>query len=144
MKLAKLRSPGFSLVEVTLALGVASFAALSILAAMSSGTAALRRAVDTTVQSQIAATVLGGVAQMDFSKLEDIDGQVTGYDNRGFPLTNASDGVYSATTKVERGVTLPGAPGSNTNLARITLTVVQNGRSADAFLFSTTVANNGL
>lgn len=63
--------PGFSLMEVALALAVASFAAIGLLSLTSSGLGNYRQVMDTTVAAQIGERVVNDAEQADFQALTD-------------------------------------------------------------------------
>ena len=66
---SNVRSRAFSLVEVTICLGVASFALVSIFALIPVGLTNFRGAMNTSIGSQIAQKVLSEVQQSDFDAL---------------------------------------------------------------------------
>jgi uncharacterized protein (TIGR02598 family) len=65
------RRAGFTLVEVTLALGIVAFAFLALLALLPAGNVAFRRAVDLAVCGQIAQRVISDCQNADFDTLTD-------------------------------------------------------------------------
>lgn len=66
-----LRRAGFTLVEVTLALGIVAFAFLALLALLPAGNVAFRRAIDLAVCGQIAQRVISDCQNADFDTLTD-------------------------------------------------------------------------
>lgn len=62
---------GFSLVEVTLSLGIISFAFLSIFMLIPTGLNTFREATDASIGSQIAQRVIGDAQQTDYDRLTD-------------------------------------------------------------------------
>ena len=60
----------FSLVEVCLALGIVSFALLSVVGLMPVGLSAMRQAMDQTTEAQIARTISGEAALVPFDELD--------------------------------------------------------------------------
>lgn len=60
----------FSLVEVCLALGIVSFALLSVVGLMPVGLSAMRQAMDQTTEAQIARVISGEAALVPFDKLD--------------------------------------------------------------------------
>lgn len=65
------RRAGFTLVEVTLALGIVAFAFLALLALLPAGDVAFRRAIDLAVCGQIAQRVISDCQNADFDLLTD-------------------------------------------------------------------------
>ncbi len=68
-------SAGFSLVEVTLAIGIVAFAFLSILAMLPVGLATFDRAVNATVEARIAQQIFSDAQQVKFEDLGDTAGR---------------------------------------------------------------------
>ncbi len=66
----------FSLVEITLALGIISFALVSVMALMPLGMKNLRSAIDTTVSAQITQSLVAETQQAKFSELRDLHPQL--------------------------------------------------------------------
>src|SRR5437868_6771867 len=60
---------GFTLVEVTLALGIVAFAFMALLALLPAGNVAFRRAIDLSVCGQIAQRVISDCQNADFDVL---------------------------------------------------------------------------
>ena len=65
------RRAGFTLVEVTFALGIVAFAFLALLALLPAGNVAFRRAIDLAVCGQIAQRIISDCQNADFDKLTD-------------------------------------------------------------------------
>jgi uncharacterized protein (TIGR02598 family) len=74
------RRAGFTLVEVTLALGIVAFAFLALLALLPAGNVAFRRAIDLAVCGQIAQRVISDCQNGDFDKLTEADPKSTSAD----------------------------------------------------------------
>ena len=68
------RRAGFTLVEVTLALGIVAFAFLALLALLPAGNVAFRRAIDLAVCGQIAQRVISDCQNADFDTLTAANG----------------------------------------------------------------------
>lgn len=71
--IAELRSSGFSLVEVVLAVGVISFAFVAILGLLPAGLHQFRQAMDTSVASQISQRIIQDAQQTDFDILTEVN-----------------------------------------------------------------------
>src|SRR4051812_41937151 len=72
------RSPGFTLVEVTLALGVIAFAFVALLALLPAGNNAFRRAIDLATCGQIAQRVISDAQNANFDTLTGVTSATTG------------------------------------------------------------------
>ncbi len=130
------RRSAFSLVEITLALGIISFALVSVMALMPLGMKNLRSAIDTTVSAQITQSLVAETQQTDFSELETF---TRSFDDQGQPLDQftAAGALYDARVSVFQDVELPGSA-PNGNVARIKVEVVANpGRKSLSSAFST-------
>lgn len=84
------RCHGFSLVEVTLAIGIVSFSLLAVLGLMPVGLSTLRQATEQTVESQIVQKLGGEASLTSFSKIgANFSGRTFYYDDQGRYLTNS-------------------------------------------------------
>lgn len=134
---------GFSLVEVTLAIGVAAVAIVSLLALLPVGLGQAREAIDTTVTAQIATRLANDAQQTDFDTLT---AEETGkppsdktfrqsairyFDDQGaeLPVTRRREAIYHSVVRVVPASPLPvGAttPDYNPDLATIAVQIVYN------------------
>jgi uncharacterized protein (TIGR02598 family) len=80
----------FSLVEVVLALGVTSFALLSMVALIPLGLSESREATDSTTESQIVQYARNEIEMTPFTNLSVWAGTSSYYDNQGLPTTKGS------------------------------------------------------
>lgn len=116
-----LRPSGFSLVEVTIAMGIVATVLVALMALLPYGMDSIREAKSTQVQARIANEIIGELQMADwgtepgYSKLRNYDGMVRNYDNEGTLIedtadSNKQDTIYKA--KIEVPVTermeLPG------------------------------------
>ncbi len=120
---------GFTLVEVTLALGILSFAMVSLTGLISVGLSSFRGSVNITVESQIAQAVLNQKRQTAFDTLVSPSGLVETryYTNEG-DQTEKPDAIYVARIEVNPSVDLPAsgtARFANKSLARVDVRVVK-------------------
>jgi uncharacterized protein (TIGR02598 family) len=120
----------FSLVEVTLALGIIAFAFVAIVGLIPVGLSTARDAMETSVRSQIVQRVVSDVKQTD---LQDIDGGDLSFDDQANPVSvGNADKIYDVRVALAN-VVLPSAP-ANADLQRVTITVVNNpGNQSDPF-----------
>jgi len=167
----KVRRPqaAFSLVEVTIAIGIVAFAFISVLGLIPTGLNDSRQAIDATVGSQIMQRVVNEAQQTDFDQLiKDyagitISGTTAGvkyarfFDDQGaevIPVSQAmpptlsssekSRIIYWVNTRIMAATVTPytdsvqPVEASNTNLATITVQIVNNPGNQDLNLDSTT------
>jgi uncharacterized protein (TIGR02598 family) len=124
----------FSLVEVTLALGIVAFSLVTLLGLMPMGLATFHKAVETSVSSQIVQQVVTDVEQTDFSQLTTSATGVTQlglryFDDQGNELPSATSpgAIYQVNVVVNTSPVFSG--GSSTaapSLACLTIDIVTN------------------
>ena len=113
---------GFSLVEITLALGIIAFAFVTVFGLLPAGLRAFRQAMDVSIGSQIIQRVLNDAEQTDFSQLIS---QVRYFDDQGNELTGRQGAIYHVNLVVTKNPVFPGAP-ENDSLARVAVQVANN------------------
>ena len=118
---------GFSLIEVTMAIGIVSFCLLTVMGLLSVGSSTLKQAVDQTVESQIAQKLAGEILLTPYSQLTKYAGTNIYFDDAGSSVAAVSDPRY----KVQIFLTNPNYPGSanapaNTPIANSMQTVQMN------------------
>jgi uncharacterized protein (TIGR02598 family) len=122
-----LRAAGFSLVECVLAIGVVSFAFVSILAMIPMGMTAFRQAVDTTVGSQIVHRLINEAQQTDYSTLVATPTTERYFDDQGNEVQTIADSIYTVDVTVTAPTTLPNtATPDSTNLATVVVRFANN------------------
>jgi uncharacterized protein (TIGR02598 family) len=123
--------PAFTLVEVTLALGIVAFAFVALLGMIPVGLKTSRKAMEASTGSQIVQRVVAQVKAADYTNLATTN---YSFDDQANVTTNNAQKIYDARVTVTKGVTLPDSPQANMDLARVTVEVVNNaGRLADPF-----------
>lgn len=149
------RSGAFSLVEVTLAIGIVSFAFVAMFGMLPVGLSVSRQAMDTTIESQIVQQLKTQALQTDFSQLGGLDDSGPFYfDNQGKSTTEASALYKAGYLPVSTATKLP-AGVNTTRLARVTISVLNTKGSAeraasnltnapDARKFTILIPDNGL
>ena len=132
----------FTLVEVTLSLGIFAFAITSIFGLLPLGLSSFRQAMDISVGSQICQRVINDAQQTDFSVLTSATGQNSAssngnvkqptryFDNEGneVPASNGAPStnfLYEANTVVTPITVMPGAA-SLSNLATVVVQIIKN------------------
>jgi len=101
---------GFSLVEVTMAVGLVSFAVITVIGLMPVGLAALHRAIDTTEEAQIVRQIGAQAVLTPYSTLAtsfsgttfyyDQDGELLGSSTAATPMASPAATRYWAITQV--------------------------------------------
>jgi uncharacterized protein (TIGR02598 family) len=91
---------GFTLVEVTLSMGVISVAMVSVLGLLPVGLTTFRQAMTNTVESQIVQGLSNDVLLTNFDNLQDLAGEEYDFDNDGRPIksggTAGNPRIYTA------------------------------------------------
>ena len=93
-------SAAFSLVEVVLALSIASFTILSMLGLLSIGFQNSRDSVDRDTQNAIARSILSQAQLGHFDRLSQFNDSNYFFDGQGLP-TAQSDAIYKARSSIE-------------------------------------------
>lgn len=106
----KRRSGGFSLVEVTLALGIITFAATTMLALIPSGLNTLRSSMDQTVETEIMRQITARSIMSQYTDLEVADPGLL-FNEQGQMTDNVSDARYKVLVSLA-GSGAPVFPGS--------------------------------
>jgi len=109
------RAAGFSLVEIAIAIGIASFALIALLGLITVGYQAGGDAKEETLLAGLAQDVLGQLRGEDFDTLAP---GTFYFDSQGNAMTNDSGAVYRCTTRFA-AVNLPNV---QSNLTAATLT----------------------
>jgi uncharacterized protein (TIGR02598 family) len=110
----------FSLIEVTIAMGVMAFAAIAILGIIPNGLAAATRSSQTTIAARLASEVQSEIQQVGLASFAT---DTTYFDGDGKILTNNTGAVYDVYRSVE-DCTLPGA--SAGSFKKVIVQVVKN------------------
>lgn len=151
---------GFTLVEVTLAIGIISFAFVAMFGMLPVGLNVSRQAMDTTIEAQIVQQMKTQALQTDYSLLEELakPEAVLYFDDQG-KLTEAQTASYKAGfSSVAKTTQLPSDQPSGvltTKLATVTISVLNtfgNSQRAasdlssakDVKKFTILIPNNGL
>lgn len=130
-KLRNSSPQAFSLVEVTIAMGIAAFAVIGVMSLVPGGLATLRASVDASAVSRIMRTVASEARQAN--DFDAIASTTNYFDDNGLK-TNAAQSIYSAELKVLPSAVVPGAAAANPNLKAISVRVVRApGAPANAF-----------
>ena len=141
----------FSLVEVTLAIGVVAIAIIPVFGLIPTGLNTFHKAIDASVGSQIAQRLIVEAQQTDFATLiganssrfvQTVNNSTLRYfDDQGTELTGASisSAIYRTQVVVVPNTQTPGPQPSNVNLATVTVQVANNPRKAQLTSDGTTL-----
>ena len=89
------RTDAFSLVEVTLALGILAFAFVAVFGMLPVGLQTFRDSADKTQTTQIAQRLLADAQQTPFDLLPNLYGKISYFDDEGNLLENATGSTVS-------------------------------------------------
>lgn len=129
---------GFSLIEVTIALGVVSFALIALFGLLPTGLTTFRSSIDRTVASQIAQNIISQARQTEFSSLGGLAtpaGSPKRFTEDGDETTDASKTVYVAKVEVTTSVSLPPST-ANSSMAKIRVRVANSPSGSEAVITS--------
>jgi len=136
---------GFSLIEVTIALGVVSFALIALFGLLPTGLTTFRSSIDRSVASQIAQNIISQARQTEFSSLSTLAtpaGSPKKFTEDGDETTDATKTIYVAKVEVETQVTLPAATVvPNTSMAKIRVRVVNSPSGSEAAITSNSTSS---
>ena len=143
---------GFTLVEVTMAIGIISFAFVATIGLLPVGLSVSRQAIETTIQSQIVQQLTTQALQTDFSQLENLGNpQKTEpyyFDDQG-KSTGEAGSLYKAVFQQVPATTDLPAGVSTRKLKTVTISI-ENTRgsatqtAANAKKFTILIPDNGL
>jgi len=123
---------GFSLVEITIALGLVSFVAVSIIGLLPTGLTVMRNAMDQTVEAQIVRSISGQSQVANFTNLT--SGGPSYFDHEGQLLSSGEGARYTVTLSRHLPV-FPGSGGAPTGLSNslvcLQIEIVQRRSSQD-------------
>jgi len=127
---------GFSLVEVSLALGIVAFGITAVFGLLPTGLGLFRDSMDTTIGSQILQQVVSEVQETGFDQLIEDQSNTpiavgsTGikairyFDDQGRELSSEAGAVFLVNTRIQPATDCPSSP-SNPNLATVTIQVAR-------------------
>ncbi len=127
--LKKKGAAGFSLVEVTLALGVIGCAFVPMIGLLPTGLQTFRRTMELSTGIQIAQQVEGEVQQADFSTLGGTSGNSLRYfDEQGIEIAdvNSTKWIYVANTVIGPPASDQTAGLQGTGLVKVNIQVIYN------------------
>jgi len=137
--------PGFSLIEVTLALGIVAVAMIPLIGLLPVGLSASHDATEKVAFSHIVKRISADLRKLPF-------GQIDGYlsEARYFTYQGTSASEGEAIFMVVLAASGPSYPGSgalaglNTELQRVEIEITRPGQTKPLYKTTLTIANNGL
>jgi uncharacterized protein (TIGR02598 family) len=112
---------GFTLVEVTIAVGIVSFAVISILGLLPTGLSTLRSAMNQTVEAQIVRTIGAQSVVTAFASLATNN---VYFDQDGLPTTSSDEARYTVNVEANAPV-FPGSANAGTLTNSLTSLKIQ-------------------
>jgi uncharacterized protein (TIGR02598 family) len=150
-KNVRTRKAAFSLVEVTIALGIIGYALVLLMGMLPVGLNTFRASMDATIGSQIVQKVAGDMQQADFTTISSYDNTNMYYNGDGtYVGINGTNRVYDVLVTLSKsggvyGTLLPGTTTASTNLVTATIKVANNpGKRTDVFSAGTGKGKNAL
>jgi uncharacterized protein (TIGR02598 family) len=145
--------PAFSLVEVTLAIGILSFSILVILGLMPAGLTTMRSAMSSTIETQIVRKIGGEMLLIPHSQLPTIaKGGPRYFDDEGQEQPAlAYDTCYTLTLELEQSV-YPGATNADAKSLEASMSTIQvildhvaggTAKAGNKSYYNLTVPNSG-
>ena len=117
------RTCGFSLIEVTIALGIFAFAMIPVIGLVTVGMKTLRNSMDATVQSDLIRKTVGEATRIPFANLATaFDDQRFYFDDEGGQQTSSNaQTIFVASAAVSAPPSLLPADGSMAKLLTVTV-----------------------
>jgi uncharacterized protein (TIGR02598 family) len=127
MRCRQPRPAGFSLIELVLAIGIVSFAFVSLLALLPAGVTIFRDTMDTTIGSQIVHRVINEQQQTDYPTLVAAPTTERYFDDQGNEVESLDDSIYTVEITVTAPTSLPNtSTPDSTSLATVTVKLANN------------------
>ena len=122
-------SRAFSLIEVTIALGILAFALVGIMGILPVGLRTMGDAIDDSTSSLITRRMVGEARQSSFDALLSMPSTTRYFDFEGQEVASASSSL-----SVYKAVTTVSSTGSSSNLALVSITVSKNNSGNRTFV----------
>jgi uncharacterized protein (TIGR02598 family) len=139
---------GFSLIEVTIALGVVSFALIALFGLLPTGLTTFRSSIDRSVCSQIAQNIISQARQTDFSSLTNSSntnfttpaGSPRLFTEDGDETSDVTKTIYVAKVEVVPAVSFPSSS-PNASMAKIRVRVANSPSGSEAVITSNSTSS---
>lgn len=126
MKLTQLKqaySKAFTLIEVTIALGICATVMMALLGLLPMSLDQMRDARNMTAMARISEDIINDVQLMDWADMESLDGETRDYDDQGTRIRTITvdnrHHIYTAEIEVElEGIFLPGSSEERNDYAK--------------------------
>ncbi len=136
-------SAAFTLVEVVLALGVASFGLISMLGLLSVGLRTAHDAISTTTETEICQQLANQLQLSNYSTIS-TSGPTTYYFTQEGFATNQANAVYTATVSAPTTLTAPGnTPANSANMKSVVISIWSVSSPQHTNAVPIEIANNG-
>ena len=100
--IAPSRQPGFSLIEVTIAMGIVATVMVGLLGMIPLGVRSVREATNLTITGRIAQEVIGNIQQANWKDIEkSFDKKIFYFDNEGFLIRSGNKETPSFQARVQ-------------------------------------------
>lgn len=111
---------GFSLIEVTLALGVTAVALITLIGMVPVGLNTFRTAIETTVRTDVTRRIIADLQQTPFASISNSSSPIY-FTDEGIPVGNSptTNSVFKVDYSVDSNAKLPGASTNTTSLKRV-------------------------
>lgn len=83
--------PGFTLIEITIAITIASLALVGLLGMVPQGIRTMKMATDLAIEARIHQQIISELTQADWDKRHTYDDQIRFYDDQGIQVTEADN-----------------------------------------------------
>jgi len=140
------RHRAFTLVEVVLALGVASFGLISMLGLLSVGLKTFHDAINATTEAEITQQLANQLRLASFSSVQGVTTPSTYYFNQEGVATNASSAIYFASVNPPSKLAVPGGSSvatTQTNTLTFVISVWSKSSPQATNATPIHIANNG-
>jgi uncharacterized protein (TIGR02598 family) len=101
------RTAGFSLVELVMAIGIVSFAFVSLFALLPVGLTTFRHTMDTSIGSQIVQRIINEAQQTDYPTLINTTSNDRYFDDQGNEVQSIDSSIYTVEVTVTAPTALP-------------------------------------
>ncbi len=133
------RPQAFSLVETTIAVGIAATVLVALVGLVPVSLETMREAGNTTAEARIVQSISADFRMRSWSEVTKLDADAAGvdfhFDSQGARVSKGDSGViFTARVHVTDAEPLPGATGSNEGLRAVRIMVTNSPRPDAAFL----------
>ena len=137
---------GFTLVEVVLAMGVASFGLISMMGLLTVGLKTAKEAISATTETAIAQQMANQLQVANYSSIKGLASDTVHYfTQEGIEQPTSTGAIYTATVKIPKALVVPGATEATSLNTKTFVVEIKNLKSAQPLnAIPIQIANNGL